>query len=284
MTDNAQGTDSLRRLVVLVDASHASRAALEEAADLAAHSGADLVGLFVEEEDLLRSAALPFTTEIGPTSGAMRPMDPARIEKRLRAQAGEVQKLLRRLSERHAITASLEVARGRVVAQALAYITPEDLIVVGRRSQSPWHPRRIGSTVRHLIREGSLKVMVLGEIAVNESHPTLVLFDQPEAGTRALATALRIARRNGLELTVLLPPTDPETLADLRRRAETWLANRGIEADIQVLASTSPTELARMALARSGRALVVSRSSPALAGEAGEQLVEAVAPPVVFVP
>ena len=46
MTDNAQGTDSLRRLVVLVDASHASRAALEEAADLAARSGAELVGLF----------------------------------------------------------------------------------------------------------------------------------------------------------------------------------------------------------------------------------------------
>lgn len=284
MTDSPSGDDTIRRLVVLVDASHSSRAALEEAAELAARSGAELLGLFVEEEDVLRSAALPFTQEIGPTSGTLRPVDPPRIERRLKAQAREIQKLLQGLSERHAITASLEVARGRVVAQALAYITPEDLIVVGKTGSSPLRPARLGSTARHLIREGSLRVMVLGQAGGRETQPTMVLFDHPEGGLRALSTGLRIARRDSLALTILLPPADPKTLDDLRSQAETWLNNRGAQADIQVLRGASPDSLARAVHTQKGRALVVSRSSPSLAGETGARLVEAVNPPVVFVP
>lgn len=284
MTDSPGGEDTIRRLVVLVDASHPSRAALEEAAELAARSGAELLGLFVEEEDILRSAALPFTREIGPTSGTLRPVDPARIERRLRAQAREIQKLLRTLGERHAITASLEVARGRVVAQALAYITPEDLIVVGKTGRSPLRPARLGSTARHLIDEASLRVMILEQAGGKETQPTMVLFDHPEGGLRALSTGLRIARRDSLALTILLPPADPETLDDLRHRAETWLANRGAQADFQVLTGASPDSLARAVHTRKGRALVVSRSSPALAGDAGARLVEALTPPVVLVP
>ncbi|MEF8793563.1 universal stress protein [Thiohalorhabdus sp.] len=284
MTDEARRDDTIRRLVVLVDASHPSRAALEEAAKLAARSGTELLGLFVEEEDILRSAALPFTQEIGPTSGTLRPMDPARIERRLRGQARDIQQLLRGLSERHAITASLEVARGGVVAQALAYITPEDLIVVGKTGGSVLRPGRLGSTARHLIGEASLRVMVLEEPGRQGERPTMVLFDQPEPGYRALATALRIARRDSLSLTLLLPPADPETVDDLRRRAETWLADQGAEADVQVLAGTSWERLAQAVHSREGRALVVSRSSPALTGDNGARLVEAVIPPVVFVP
>lgn len=284
MMDDTSDEEPLRRLVVLVDTSHSSRAALAEAAELAAHSGAELLGLFVEEEELLRSAALPFTREIGPTSGALRPLDPALIERRLQAQAREIQKMLRGLSERHSITASLEVARGRVVSQALAHISPDDLIVVGKTGRSTLRPTRLGSTARHLIEQASLRVMVLEQTAAQESHPTMVLFDQPEGGSRALATALRIARRDGLALTVLLPPADPEAREDLRARAETWLANRGVEADVQVLGGTSPESLAQTVHSRSGRALVVSRSSPVLAQGAGTRLVEAVSPPVVLVP
>jgi nucleotide-binding universal stress UspA family protein len=275
---------AIRRLVVLLDASRASRAALEEAADLAARRGFELLGLFVEEEALLRSAGLPFAREIGPTSAALRPLDPARIERRLRAQAREMQQLLQGLTRRYAITASLQVARGAVVAQALAYITPSDLIVVGKTGWSSLRPGRLGSTPRSLVAQASLAVMVLGEAGGAQAHPTMVLFDHPEAGPRALAMATQIARRDGRTLTVLLPPADPETLADLRRRAASWLAGRGVEAEMQELAGTGPEAIAGAVRTAGGRTLVVSRASPALAGPAGARLIEAVAPPVVVVP
>ena len=48
------------RIVVAVDASAASLLALELAADLAAALGTRLAGLYVEEEELLHVAGLPF--------------------------------------------------------------------------------------------------------------------------------------------------------------------------------------------------------------------------------
>ncbi|HKJ71380.1 MAG TPA: universal stress protein [Gammaproteobacteria bacterium] len=283
MTTPPSGGD-IRRVVVLLDASRASRTALVEAAELAARSGAELIGLFVEEEDLLRSAALPFARELGPTSGALRPLDPARIERRLRAQARELQHLLQGMTRRYAITASLQVARGRVVTQALAYISPGDLIVVGKTGWSSLRRRRLGSTARHLIGEASLTVMVMEQGGGAEAQPTMVLFDHPEAGLRALEMAARIAHRDSRILTVLLPPADPDTLDSLRRQAESWLQARDLAAKVQVLGGLAAETVAQAVRSGNGRALVVSRTSPALAGEAGSRLIEAVGPPVVVVP
>lgn len=285
MASDAGGQDSdggIRRIVVLVDASRSSRAALEAAADLAARRGAELLGLFVEEEDLLRSAGLPFARELGPTSAALRPLDTARLRRRLQAQQGEIRQALERLARQHAITGTLQVARGAVAAQALANAAPGDLMVVGKTGWSTLRRGHLGSTTRHLVRAAAVTVMVLEEAGV-ATHPTMVLFDEPEGGLRALAMATQIARRDGLALTVLLPPAT-EDQAALRRRAEEWLAAQGIRADFRVLAGTSPGRVAEAVRAERGQALVVSRVSPALAGGAGPLLIEAISPPVVLVP
>jgi nucleotide-binding universal stress UspA family protein len=268
-------------VVVLVDTSRASRAALEEAAELAAHRGTELLGLFVEEEDLLRSAGLPFAGEIGPTSAALRPVDSRSMERRLRARAGELRRLLETLVRRHAIAGSLQVARGRVVAQALANAGPGDLVVVGKSGWSPLRTGRLGSTARDLLGQASLTVMVMEHPAAG-AHPTVALFDHPEWGPRALDMAAQIARRDGRALAVLLPPGEPEAMAELRRGAEAWLTARGLQAEFHTLSAHSPRAVAAAVAAAEGRALVVSRQSPVLAD--GAQLVEAVAPPVVVVP
>lgn len=273
---------AIRRVVVLVDASRSSRAALEAAADLAARRGAELLGLFVEEENLLRSAGLPFARELGPTSTTLRPLDPARLRRRLLAQQREMRRDLERLAKHHAITGTLQVARGGVAAEALANAGPGDLMVVGKTGWSTLRRGRLGSTTLHLVRHAAVTVMVLEEAGA-PSHPTMVLLDEPESGLRALAMATQIARRDGLALTVLLPP-DSEDQAALLRRAEEWLAARGIRADFRVLAGTSPRRVAEAVRAGHGQALVVSRASPALAGETGPLLIEAVSAPVVLVP
>ena len=55
----------IRRILVALDASEASRAAIRSAVDLAARFRAELVGLFVEDVNLLRSAQLPFVRKVG---------------------------------------------------------------------------------------------------------------------------------------------------------------------------------------------------------------------------
>ena len=57
------------RVVVPLDAAAESRHAIETAARLAARAGAPLHGVFVEDEDLLRLASLPFARQF--TLGAI---------------------------------------------------------------------------------------------------------------------------------------------------------------------------------------------------------------------
>ena len=72
MTDPRANDPSLRILVAL-DASPYSHAAIEVATILAADLRAELQALFIEDIDLLRLAALPFTREVDETSASMRP-------------------------------------------------------------------------------------------------------------------------------------------------------------------------------------------------------------------
>jgi hypothetical protein len=93
---------------------------LEAAAALADRLGAELVGLFIEDPDLLRFAALPFAHEIGHASAQRRRTDVTAIERSLRAHADEAQRALASAAARSAIRWSFRVARGLAAAELLS--------------------------------------------------------------------------------------------------------------------------------------------------------------------
>ena len=64
----------IRRILVAVDASTHSLAALEAASVLAEVLNAELVGIFVEDINLLRLAGLPFAREVRYQSALDRPL------------------------------------------------------------------------------------------------------------------------------------------------------------------------------------------------------------------
>jgi len=55
---------------------------------------AELLGLFIEDVELLRFASLPFAREIGGASAQARQVDVAALEKQLRAQARALEQAL----------------------------------------------------------------------------------------------------------------------------------------------------------------------------------------------
>jgi hypothetical protein len=59
----------------------------EAVARLAQELEAEFLGLFIEDVDLLRFAALPFAREVGFPSAELRALDLAGLERQLRAQA-----------------------------------------------------------------------------------------------------------------------------------------------------------------------------------------------------
>ena len=85
---------TIRRILVALDASHHSLAALDAAAELAASLEAELQGLFVEDANLLRLAGLPVARVVRyPFATPARP-DPVRMERELRVQAAQARQAL----------------------------------------------------------------------------------------------------------------------------------------------------------------------------------------------
>ena len=120
---------TLRRIVVGLDAGPRGRATLEAAAQLAARMQAELVGLFVEDIDLLPLAGLPFAREIGYPSAALRQLDVAAMERALRAMAQEVQGTLAAIAGRAPLSWSFRVARGAMLTELRAAAAAGDIVV-----------------------------------------------------------------------------------------------------------------------------------------------------------
>ena len=118
-----------RRIVVGLDAGPRGRATLEAAAQLAARMQAELVGLFVEDIDLLHLAGLPFAREVGYPSAALRQLDVAAMERALRATAQEVRRMLAGVAGRAPLSWSFRVARGAVLAELRAAAAQGDIVV-----------------------------------------------------------------------------------------------------------------------------------------------------------
>jgi hypothetical protein len=100
---------AIRRIIACFAAgSPASPVAI---ARLATELRADLLGLFIEDTELLRFAALPFAAEVGFPSATRRALDPAAVERALRAQAAALQSTLSAALDAAAIPWSFRVAR-----------------------------------------------------------------------------------------------------------------------------------------------------------------------------
>ena len=80
--DQADPRTTTGRVLVLLDGSRMSYAALQAAVGIAANTGADVLGVFVEELNQLRSAGYGFAREVGGSSGISRPLAAGDVEQR----------------------------------------------------------------------------------------------------------------------------------------------------------------------------------------------------------
>ena len=185
--------------------------AIEAAAGLALGLNAELAGLFIEDERLLRIAGLPFAREFGYASARGRALAPASVEQALRAQAEQLRRLLAATAERLSVAWTLEVVRGEVPRSVLELAAPSDLLVLGRSEYTwPGTPRRM----RPLQRFPTLA-----------AHPVAVVFDGSPTALRALSIGSTLAGVTDSELTVLVPATGNGTFSELKERAAQQLGS-----------------------------------------------------------
>jgi nucleotide-binding universal stress UspA family protein len=189
----ATGARRIRRVLVALDASPGSVAAAAAAARVAAALEAELVGLFVEDRDLLRLSRSPQARQVGFLTAAAERVGAEQMERQLRAQAARARLTLARLATQEGITYTFRVRRGRAATEILASAGPEDLVSVGRNSWPHGRRRRLGSTTRALLERRRSNTLLTDRGAA-VAAPLAVLFDGSEAAFDALRLAAQLAR------------------------------------------------------------------------------------------
>lgn len=265
----------VRRILVALDASPHSLAALAAAVDLAAGLGAEVEGLFVEDIELLRMADLPVTREVGAFTALARDFDSGGLERQLRVQAARAERALSGLADPARVSWTFRVARGAVAVELLAAARGSDLITVGRAGWSPAGPRGLGSTLRALLADAPRPVLVLRP-GRRLDCPLCVLYDGSPTATRALEAAVDLLPwRDGNLRVFILPDArraepdagNPVTADPVETAVRHWLAERGHSAQVWRLERSDPATVASTLRAAGGGALVLPAGHPLAGGE-----------------
>jgi nucleotide-binding universal stress UspA family protein len=271
---------AVRRILVALDASTHSLAALAAAVELAAAMEAELEGLFVEDVNLLRLAALPFAREVRHTA-SLEALDSARMERALKAQAAQAREALAAAAGRAQVHWSFRVVRGEVAQEVLQAAAQADLLTLGKQGRSRSPGARLGSTALRVALHAP-GALLLVEHGAPGGQPVLVLYDGSEGAERALDAAARLARMSGSPLIVLLLARAPDVATQLEQQARLRIERRRVRPRYHALQEADVQSLLRV-FESEGGLVVLSPRSAVLSEETIQKLLDRLRNPVLLV-
>ena len=273
------------RVIVLLDDSPESMRALEMAAGLVRRRHGTLLGLFVEDLDLVRSAGFAFAGEIGAMSGQVRQRAPGRMDAAIRRRLRQVRLALQQTAMACGIEHELIVRRGRVVEEILAFSTPGDMLIVGRVGWSRRLGRSMGSVPLALARTAPGAVLIWASTPPRPGGRIAVLAENGSTLASALAVAGERARLHRCGISVLLPPgMKPEQVEAVQRQAATTFDPAEVLHDVRRLPAANPASLLHALGQASAVELVLSRRGQLLNDPIGARLLERIRLPVCISP
>ncbi|NTW54608.1 MAG: universal stress protein [Chlorobaculum sp.] len=220
----------IQSIAVAIDCSPHSKASLEAAAEMAARLKAELIGIFVEDINLLRVAGLPFAEEVRLYSATTTKLDVGELERLLRQQAKQARELLQRTAEARTLRHTFRVLRGMVPEQLMQGAPEADILVLGRSGRSPSCRKGLGSTARTALSECKMNVMLMRPGVTASEGPLLLLYDGTEAAKRALSTALEIAGPTST-LHLLVTEADLDAIERCKEVTAAIVSGRAIETE-----------------------------------------------------
>jgi len=257
-----RGSVTVRRIVVAADASAPGRAALDAAIRLAQRLQAELEGLYLEDINLKRLAALPIAREFRFGEAAR---GAAGVADDLRAEAMRLRQAFEEAASRARVRASFRIAEGRIEHAIVTETGGADLLVVGFGRRAAFAAPRAAATA-----------------AAVATRP-LVLYDGSDGAGRALELAARLADDEPGSLTVVIRAASEADALKLRRKAAQLLAGHEQAARFRAAADPTLTELCRAVTADGASALVIASEDALLQGEGFRRMLDDVLCPVLVV-
>jgi K+-sensing histidine kinase KdpD len=247
---------AIRSILVALDDACSDHETMETAAHLAADLHAELQGLYIEDVNVLRMAALPFTEEITTASGLARPIDAESMERAMQNKAEHVRRLMERTAARAQIRCSFSVARGRVTQRALLATSEADLVLFGSRSHAPAVRPPLGARTRSAVR------------------PIVAVVDAAAVSARTLGTAAAVSQRQERGLVVLICGSQRDVVEQLAGHVRQELADCGVDVHVPLGPIESVAALVQSARAQRAALVLVSRECRLLDEVAVQSLLE----------
>ncbi|HEV2099320.1 MAG TPA: hypothetical protein VGR45_10385 [Stellaceae bacterium] len=230
----------IERVVVQLDASSDNRVAIDTAARLAARAKASLHGVFVEDQDLLHWAGLPFARQI--TVGASaEPFTTEQIELHLQVEAGRAQRDFHAAAKRHGLDDSFEVVRG-ALETALSVATERDLVVAGGLTRPIAGHFRVACRWWSLIASAPAPFLLARDTWDSAGAVVTLLGDRGPAAIRLIEASAKAAEARDGVLTVICLPGIAGT-----QGFEKWIEERLSTYRLRVQIEVAPDEFIALA-------------------------------------
>jgi nucleotide-binding universal stress UspA family protein len=270
----------IERILVALDPSEHSRAALRAAARMAARLDAELTGLFVEDVNVRRLAELPFIQEVGLFTGTCRRVETQQLSRQLQVQAGRMRRQFTISTRAVETQCTFRAVRGRVAREVLRAAAEADVVVLGKGSWSAFETEHLAPDVRQVLSEAPASTLVL-RAGTEVEPPMRVVYDGTFLGDRALSIAAMLAEDGHLMVFVLAD--DPDRAARLREAASERLKGRELELSFQTLTESSVSRLAYLVAHEERGTLVMPADPEALQDEAVLDFLDETGAPVLLV-
>lgn len=200
------------RVLVTLDGTRPNEGALRALWSLLESDGLEMTGLYVEDEELLRAAALPCFREVS-FAGTASPLDAAGIARDLALEAAAARRSFEDLAgqltrEHRHLVHRFRLARGRIGDELDRAAADSDLVLVTRALRGTGMRTRAPRAFARLVQQPKHVLFVNEPWASGSSVVVL------HASDTALEHGIRLAAAEGLRLVVVTPVAAPTPPAD----------------------------------------------------------------------
>ncbi len=222
--------------------------------DIAVELDRKLLGLFIEDTELLAHAQSRLAKEIV-LSGAARPLDFAKLEKQLNAQSLAIRQIFEREAARLGLPHAFRTLRGQLVSElAVAAASADMLVIELARLTAGAQSRWLGQLEQICLAD--LPNVLYAREGWKSGSTVIAVIDEPSDVETSGRAAASLARAGNISLTMLLSEQsqahEPQIEAGLRRHCP----NTAVKLERLRTASIDARALGYLARAANARALV----------------------------
>lgn len=199
MTDAARQT---AHVVIALEAAAHDLSVLEIVRCMTGESLPELLGLLIEDEELLGLARSRLAREVL-LSGAARPLDRAALHRQLRARYGVLRKRFESAAAEYGMRSRWQLGRGDVFVELASQAQSAETLAVSMTS----HPARPAARLSRGLRDlagGRARTLLLAREGWRTGRRVLVVVTPGADVERLLAAAVPLARQSASTLGVLL--------------------------------------------------------------------------------